>query len=428
MISAKNKIFIIFTSLLFIISASSGVLARAKKITSPKKSSIAKKASPKKAAVKNVDIKAVQAKIERAKAEQEQNKMEQEKLRAQASQIDGELQDTKIQMKLTAQKIRDNETSLFKFDKMIADLQNQEKDIQNKLKYNSQSTAFVMMAFQNLALYQQGTKFLQDKSPLEMVRTSILLTSILPYLEKNANAFKVSFDNLIKVRDGISKMRADTKSVNNAMNEEKKNMQKLMNSKAMEKEKIKRRDNVLTAENKKLVAQAKNFEDLLTQLLAQAAREKARKAQAAAVSQGKKYIPRAPSLAQDKNSAFYKAHGQMIMPAIGEIVEFFGKTNKLGVRSKGIRVKTRATAQVVSSYDGSIIFADYFKGYGNMIILDNGDGYNTLIAGLDRLDVGAGQEVLAGEPLGQMGSQDDGMYMEIRSNGQAIDPMFFLKR
>ena len=422
--------------MLVIILAGMSSLSSAKSL--PRKNASAQKQSSKKKPTKpksktitksntSTDIKSVQNKIEKAKLEQEKNQQEQEKLRKKSSVIDVELSNTKTQITKTAQKIRENEAALSKFDKMIADMQKQEVDIQNQLKYTNQTSATVMMAFQNLALYQKGTQFLLDKSPLEMVRTSMLLATILPHLEKNAQDFQNNFDNLVKVREGIRGMRAETQKVSQVMSSEKNNLQKLMNNKTMEKQRLKERDKALSAENKRLVAQAKNFEELLKNLLAQAAREKARKAQALAASQGKKYTPRAPSVGQNKDSSFYKARGRMIMPAIGEVVEFFARNNKIGAKSKGIRIKTRDAAQVVSSYDGGVIFADYFKGYGNMVILDNGDGYNTLISGLDRLDVGAGQEVLAGEPLGQMGSPNDGVYVEIRSNGQPLDPMFFLK-
>ena len=60
------------------------------------------------------------------------------------------------------------------------------------------------------------------------------------------------------------------------------------------------------------------------------------------------------------------------------------------------------------------------------MIVDCGDGYHFVLAGLDRLDASPGQRVLAGEPVGQLGAAETGgrvpLYLELRRNGQPVDP------
>ena len=81
-------------------------------------------------------------------------------------------------------------------------------------------------------------------------------------------------------------------------------------------------------------------------------------------------------------------------------------------------------AQVTSPFDGSVIFAGPFRGYGNLIIIDHGQGYLTLLAGLESMDVDVGQMLLAGEPVGQMpDSKEAKLYVELRHNNHPIDPM-----
>jgi septal ring factor EnvC (AmiA/AmiB activator) len=76
------------------------------------------------------------------------------------------------------------------------------------------------------------------------------------------------------------------------------------------------------------------------------------------------------------------------------------------------------------------VFAGPFRGYGLVLILEQGGGYHWLIAGLGRLDVVPGQTVAAGEPIGLVGSKDGDdaptVYLELRRNGQPIDPMPWL--
>lgn len=65
-------------------------------------------------------------------------------------------------------------------------------------------------------------------------------------------------------------------------------------------------------------------------------------------------------------------------------------------------IKTRNQAQVIAPFDGSVIFAGPFRGYGNLIIIEHGQGYLSLLAGLETIDAELGQMLLAGEPVGQM--------------------------
>ena len=125
----------------------------------------------------------------------------------------------------------------------------------------------------------------------------------------------------------------------------------------------------------------------------------------------------------ENSRAFVKAKGKLPMPARGPIVTSYGEEKSKGVVSKGIIIKTRNLAQVTSPFDGSVIFNGPFRGYGNMIIVDHGDGYLTLMAGLDAIDCDLGQILLAGEPIGQMDDSNDAkLYVEIRHNNQTLDP------
>ena len=94
-----------------------------------------------------------------------------------------------------------------------------------------------------------------------------------------------------------------------------------------------------------------------------------------------------------------------------------------GVTSKGIVYKTRPKAQVIAPYDGTVIFSGPFKGYGNLIIVEHGDGYLSLLAGLGDIDCELGQMLLTGEPVGTMPDTAGAkLYVEIRKDRQPINP------
>lgn len=95
---------------------------------------------------------------------------------------------------------------------------------------------------------------------------------------------------------------------------------------------------------------------------------------------------------------FVKSKGKLLMPARGPIATYFGSETSKGVMAKGTSIQTRSQAQVISPFDGSVIFVGPFRGYGNLIIIEHGKGYLSLLAGLETIDCELGQMLLAGEP------------------------------
>lgn len=138
---------------------------------------------------------------------------------------------------------------------------------------------------------------------------------------------------------------------------------------------------------------------------------------------------------------FEKAKGLLRMPAVGRRVASFGDKTEVGNTSKGIVIETRAGAQITSPSDGWVVYAGEFRSYGQLLIISAGGGYHVVLAGLTRIDAGVGQLVLAGEPVGRMGTgapqavvgspagvtpktadTPSVLYIEFRKDGRPIDP------
>ena len=139
------------------------------------------------------------------------------------------------------------------------------------------------------------------------------------------------------------------------------------------------------------------------------------------------FIKFKPQSIREIGENFIKAKGKLPLPARGQIVTRYGEETAKGVTSKGIIVKTRPQAQVVAPFDGNVIFAGPFRGYGNVIIIEHGKGYLSLMAGLDTVDCELGQMLLAGEPIGLMPEDDSKLYVEIRKDNHPINPLTWIK-
>lgn len=126
-------------------------------------------------------------------------------------------------------------------------------------------------------------------------------------------------------------------------------------------------------------------------------------------------------------------HGQLLTPVAGAVVQGWGARTDAGPAT-GVSFRAAPAARVVAPCGGRVRFAGPFRSYGALVILDCGSGYAFVLAGLDRLDVPAGAAVLPGEPVGQMPAWNPAaatprptLYVELRHDGQAVDPLPFLR-
>lgn len=127
---------------------------------------------------------------------------------------------------------------------------------------------------------------------------------------------------------------------------------------------------------------------------------------------------------------FASQKGRMSLPVRGEIVESYGKHKHPEFNSftfsKGLSISASSGTEIKAIYEGTVIFADYFKGFGNMIIVDHGGGYFTLYAHASRLAKKVGAEVARQEIIGAVGDVDSSkgsiLYFEIRHQGKPVDP------
>lgn len=137
-----------------------------------------------------------------------------------------------------------------------------------------------------------------------------------------------------------------------------------------------------------------------------------------------------PELPPVPDRGFASQKGRMPMPVRGEVVEGYGKHKHPEFNSytftKGIFIAASAGSEIKAIYEGTVIFADYFKGYGNMVIVDHGGGYFSLYAHASRITRKVGSDVRRGDTVAFVGDVDSTrgavLYFEIRHQGKPVDP------
>ncbi len=109
------------------------------------------------------------------------------------------------------------------------------------------------------------------------------------------------------------------------------------------------------------------------------------------------------------------------LPVVGRVVTGLGEVSATGVRARGLTIATRSAAQIVAPTSGRIAFAGPFRGYGNIVVIDHGLGWTTLLTNLAALDVKVGDEVDQGSPIGRTGIDRPSVTVELRRRGAPID-------
>ena len=110
-----------------------------------------------------------------------------------------------------------------------------------------------------------------------------------------------------------------------------------------------------------------------------------------------------------------------ILPVRGQIVSGFGELNPTGYRERGLRLSVAENAALVAPADGIVTFAGRYRSFGNIIIIEHGGGWSSLITNIERLGVEKGARVRQGSNIGQAGSEEPEIMVELRRNGRIVD-------
>lgn len=129
---------------------------------------------------------------------------------------------------------------------------------------------------------------------------------------------------------------------------------------------------------------------------------------------------------------FVKLRGKLPWPASGELARRFGaQSADGGTPLRGIFIRAGA-GDVKAVAAGTVVFADWLRGFGNLIIVDHGDHYLSVYGNNEALLKGVGARVGSGENIASIGSSggalESGLYFELRHQGQALDPLKWVSR
>lgn len=352
-----------------------------------------------------------------------------------ASELTQEMKTVQQKIVGSAQHVQKQEAELSSLEEQLEQLTLKKEELSQKISLTDAQIGEFALGLQSLALRPRESLFFKPMTPIETVRSHALMLHSVPVLGTlNAEARK-DLQQLLETQSELRQQAEEIKSATEKLTQQQEHMEKLLQQKAVLHARYQATHKQAQKKAENLASQAKDLKDLLAKLEAErkrqlaekkrkekerlAALEKKRKL---AEKQGKRTPPPYTPPKNVAKGAFKKSYGSLLWPARGRITQQFGSTTVSGAHIKGLSIQTRARAQVVSPFDGAVLFSGPFKNYGHLMIIDNGDSYLTLLAGMEKSYVSVGQEILAGEAVGIMPSKKPSLYIEIRKDGTAINP------
>lgn len=331
------------------------------------------------------------------------------------------------------------EDRLSRLEERLKAMSESEAAIRHSLQGRRGIVAEILAALQRMGRRPPPAVLVSPEDVLAAIRTSMLLGAVVPELRGEVDTLAADLAEMIRLRGLIAQ---DKEGLSNDLAGWAREQQRLQALVAARRARQAEVESGLTAERRRateLGAQAKNLKDLLDRTEAEvaAAKRSAEEAKAAA--------EREVRITQERFAAagfrdparlapkvhFAEARGEVPRPVSGRVARGFNQPDGNGGTTRGVSFTTRPKASVSSPADGWVQFAGPFRSYGQLLIINAGDGYYLLLAGLDQISVEVGQFVLAGEPVGSMGDRGAGpggsegdptLYVEFKKDGGSIDP------
>jgi len=372
-------------------------------------------------------LRQIDAKIETARKQKES--AEKESLTAKRN-----IDETQGLLVETASGIRRNEKSLAALELRISEMSARKREIEKSLEKNYGATGDLILALERMGRVPPQAMIARPGSPLETAQTSILLRSALPVIQRQAARLSADIAELASIEQKLARDRSDALKTRQELSAQESKLNALLAEKQSQYDALRGEAQSAEVTIARLQKESADLQELIRKLAEeqekQAAlekeREKERQRRTAGMRDGKPERPR-PAERSLWPRLSLPGLGRAQSPVSGKIVTRFGETDDIGAVSQGLKFEVEPRALAIAPMDGIVQFANTFKNYGTIVIIEHKNGYHSLIAGMDEITTRVGQPVRAGEPIGRLpkASSRSGkptLYYELRHKGKTIDP------
>jgi septal ring factor EnvC (AmiA/AmiB activator) len=368
------------------------------------------------------------------------------KIEAEIESLRGDRARLESALIATTQQVSATEAAVSEAQARITNLNDREAAIRRSLASRRAVISEVLASLQRMGRTPPPALLVTPEDMLKAIRTSMLLGAVVPAMHAETEALATDLSDLIQLRQSIAAGRAKLAQQVQDLGEQRQKLAALIDARQAA---LGIAQQALAAEQDRatnLASQASNLMQLITRgeaelAGAKRAAEEAHKAEMereAEAETGNRKPNASPFNDPGRLApamAFADVKGLLPMPVSGIILKPYGSPDGYGGTEKGLLIAAQPHAVVAAPYDGWVAFSGPYRSYGQLLIINAGSGYYMVLAGMEQINVEAGQFVLAGEPVANMG---DGsvktaaaiaigaaqpiLYVEFRKDGAAIDP------
>jgi len=364
-----------------------------------------------------------------------------EQLRREIEEMSGDRAKQSAALIAAGQRLKMAELEVASMEERMGELIVSEMEVRGRLDGADQDIGTLLAALERISRNPPPALLVDPNNALNSARSALLMSAIFPQLRSKADAVTADLQHLTEIKAEAVEEEKQLKANYAVLGEEQLRIATLI---AARKRGVDQMTAQLAQEEQEALALASRATDL-KQLVASL------QAKANDVASTQSRTPAAagtPTMTPDQiklalaNTArtepafpFDAAKGYLAMPSTGSNAVDFGGSDGFGGISQGLSVLTRPDAAVVAPADGWVMYKGPYLNYGQIVILNPGNDYTILLAGLAATSVNIGQFVMMGEPVGTMGSHTIGrtvttnaggsrptLYIELRKNNTPIDP------
>ena len=326
----------------------------------------------------------------------------------QRNSLQSALKKVELESSKINRNIRRLRTKINKLEKQLTTLDQKEKDLQLNISEQSDAISEQITAAHQLGDQEPIKLLLNQEDPQQLARVLKYYDYFLKARADKIQRYKKDIDDLTETRAEINRQKlaldqskkaleADKKTLSNRVKSRKKTLDKLQSSLRTDKKKL-----------SKLQDERNKLEEII---------ETVKKA--------------AAKLALPSNyESFTSRKGKLKWPIKGRVAHSFGSKRSGTLRWEGWLISASAGDAVKTVHHGRVVFSNYLRGFGLLVIVDHGDGYMTLYAHNQELLRETGDWVQSNEVISRAGDtgglNKPALYFEIRNQGNPADPKVWL--
>ncbi|MEE9347458.1 MAG: peptidoglycan DD-metalloendopeptidase family protein [Robiginitomaculum sp.] len=367
---------------------------------------------------------------------QEQAEAEKARLDAQRRKAEVEIKRLRAGLIDAAAQAQSYEKASSAASRKLTDLTGKSRDLTRSITADRESMADLLSALQRLERTPPPPIAVMPKDASKAAQAAMLLTAVTQALAERSAMLAAKLETLEQLEGKITGEKSKLEESERDLDVRRASISKSVKEKTALEASIAKRSK---AQDRRIATLAGEAEDLRALISAFEARSRSADPRVKPAARGSlrgqsgavpypRTKPRAdrppePYVRAPDTDRFADARGSLRAPVRGRIISKYNTSLKDGSRSKGYKIATSANAQVIAPYTGRIAFVGPFKSYGNVVMLNVGEGYFIVLTGMGTAHGHEGDIIEAGEPIGTMGARlNSELYIEFWKNGTPVNP------